>query len=335
MVLDRVAQQIVLDNVRQQLRVNVKGLAGELRSYGDVPLETFLAESGRELVDVYRGGRSWTSLRRAAGFVTAAPGPGEATLLRRLAALTHVDDPERARVYAGLCLDEAVYGELGPRDQCLARMLFFTLWPDRGGFDSYEAGLQFLRQHPAVCAELRELVALTADQARHSPMPLGEGLMAVPLFSHARYRREEILAALDWASLTRSARGHATGVAWAPSTRTDALLVNLRKSEAQFSPTTMYRDFAISPDRFHWESQNATRADSETGRRYVNHASLGSHVLLFVRESPKDDLGAAPFLCLGPVNYVEHRGERPMAITWQLQRRMPGEVFSVASVVAR
>jgi Domain of unknown function (DUF3427) len=335
MVLDRVAQQIVLDNVRQQLRVNVKGLASELRSYGDVSLGTFLAESGRELVDVYRGGGSWTSLRRAAGFVTAAPGPAEPTLLRRLAALSHVDDPERARAYAGLCLGEAAYGELGPRDQCLARMLFFTLWPDRGGFDSYEAGLQSLRQHPAVCAELRELVALTADQARRNPMPLGGGLMGVPLFSHARYRREEILTALDWASLTRAARGHATGVAWAPSTRTDALLVNLRKSEAQFSPTTMYRDFAISPDRFHWESQNATRADSQTGRRYVNHASLGSHVLLFVRESPKDDLGAAPFLCLGPVNYVEHRGERPMAITWQLQRRMPGEVFSVASVVAR
>ena len=336
MVLDRVAQQIVLDNVRQQLRTTSKGLASELRSYGDLPLATFLSESGRDLVDVYRSNGSWTSLRRAAGLPTAGPGPNEDSLLRRIVSLSHVDDPERAEVYANLASTDAPhYEDLGPREQRLARMLFFTLWPDRGGFDSYEAGLQHLRLHPAICAEVRELLAFSADQARHTPMPLGEGLMDVPVFSHARYRREEILAALGWASSTRAARGHATGVVWAPATRTDGLLVNLRKSEAQFSPSTMYRDFAISPDRFHWESQNATRVESETGQRYINHAALGTNVLLFVRESPKDDLGPMPFVCLGPVTYLEHQGERPMAITWQLKRRMPGEVFSVASVVAR
>jgi hypothetical protein len=124
-------------------------------------------------------------------------------------------------------------------------------------------------------------------------------------------------------------------VVWAPATRTDALLVNIRKSEAEFSPTTMYRDYAISPDLFHWESQNATRVDSATGQRYLNHEAQGTQVLLFVRESPSDDLGAMPFLCLGPASYVEHRGERPIAITWRLNRSMPGEVFHTASVVAR
>jgi hypothetical protein len=124
-------------------------------------------------------------------------------------------------------------------------------------------------------------------------------------------------------------------VVWAPATRTDALLVNIRKSEAEFSPTTMYRDYAISPDLFHWESQNVTRVDSVTGQRYLNHEAQGTHVLLFVRESPSDDLGAMPFLCLGAATYVEHRGERPIAITWRLNRSMPGEVFHAASVVAR
>lgn len=214
-------------------------------------------------------------------------------------------------------------------------MLFFLLWPDRGEFDSYQAGFEHLRRHPAVCAEAREVLALVADRSRLAPRPLGEGLLEVPLFSHARYRREEILAALDWATWDRSPRGHFTGVAWASSTRTDALLVNLRKSEADFSPTTMYRDFALSPELFHWESQNQTRVESEVGQRYLNHEELGSKVVLFVREAPKDELGAAPFLCLGRASYVEHQGERPIAITWRLHRRMPGEVFHVASVVAR
>jgi hypothetical protein len=226
------------------------------------------------------------------------------------------------------------YRELTEREQSLARMLFFLLWPDRGGHGSFEDGLVHLRRHPALCAEIRELVALGLDRARHVPRPLGEGLLHVPLLSHAHYRREEVLAALGWASMSRKALGHAQGVAWAPQTRTDALLVNLRKTERDFSPTTMYRDFAISPDLFHWESQNNTAIASESGQRYLNHRERGTHVALFVREAPTDDLGPAPFLCLGLCSYEEHSGERPIAITWRLRRPMPGSTFRSASVVA-
>ncbi|MFR9806679.1 DUF3427 domain-containing protein [Pseudonocardia sp. RS010] len=67
-----------------------------------------------------------------------------------------------------------------------------------------------------------------------------------------------MLAALNWASLERKAHRHAAGVVWAPQTRTDAFFVNLRKTERDFSPTTLYRDYAQRPDLFHWESQNAT-----------------------------------------------------------------------------
>jgi hypothetical protein len=56
--------------------------------------------------------------------------------------------------------------------------------------------------------------------------------------------------------------------------------------------------------------------------------------VLFVRESPEDDLGTASFLCLGQASYVEHQGEKPIAITWRLARPMPGDTFRLASVVA-
>jgi hypothetical protein len=226
------------------------------------------------------------------------------------------------------------YNSMSDREQRLARMLFFLLWPNKGGFDSYADGLSHLQAHPAVCAEIHELLGYTVDQARHLPRSLGEGLQDIPLFSHAHYRREEILAALGWASWERSARGNITGVAWAEETATDALLINLRKTEQSFSPTTMYRDYALSPELFHWESQNATSTTSAAGKRYLGHQAMGSRVALFVRETPTDELGAAPFLCLGQASYVEHRGERPIAITWKLARPMPGETFRAASVVA-
>ncbi|HEY3002244.1 MAG TPA: DUF3427 domain-containing protein, partial [Kribbellaceae bacterium] len=334
-VLDRVAQQIVLDNVRSQLRFTRTQLAADVRSHGDLGLAAYLHAADRELVDVYRSNGSWTTLRREAGWPTPSGGPDEGMLLRRMAAFAHVDDPERAETYQRLVApDGPDYDELTKRDQRLARMLLFTLWPTRGGFVSYAAGLAHLRRHPAACAEIAELVTLALDNARHLPASLGEGLQHIPLASHARYRREEILAALGFATLERAPANHVSGVAWCEETRTDALLINLRKSEKHFSPTTMYRDYAISTQLFHWESQNTTATDSPTGQRYLHHRDQNSNIVLFVRATPTDDLGAVPFLCLGPASYVERRGERPIAITWRLHRPMPAEIFTTASVVA-
>nr|WP_218566421.1 DEAD/DEAH box helicase [Vallicoccus soli] len=334
-VLDRVAQGIVLDNVKRQIALTRKQLVADVRTHGDLDLAAYLRESGRDLSDVYKAKGSWTSLRREAGLPTLNPGPDEASLLRRVSSLLHVDDPERAAAYARLAApDGPAYHDLTEREQRLARMLFFTLWPNTGGFAHYEEGLDRLRRNPAVCEELRQVVALGLDSARHTPRSLGDGLQHVPLASHARYRREEILAALGWASLERSARGNITGVAWAEETQTDALLINLQKSEKDFSPTTMYRDYALSTELFHWESQNATSLTSPAGQRYLNHCELGTHVVLFVRDAPENEFGAAPFLCLGQASYVEHRGERPIAITWRLDRPMPAETYLTASVVA-
>jgi hypothetical protein len=52
--------------------------------------------------------------------------------------------------------------------------------------------------------------------------------------------------------------------------------------------------------------------------------------LLFVRDAPTDDLGAAPFLCLGKAFYVEHRGEGPMNATFISAVPSPPEVLSWA-----
>lgn len=112
----------------------------------------------------------------------------------------------------------------------------------------------------------------------------------------------------------------------------DAFLITLKKSDRDDSPTTMYRDFALSADLFHWESQSVTSAASPTGQRYIHHRERGSHILLFVRESKTNALGTSPYVFLGPADYVSHEGERPMAITWRLHRPMPMEVQQASSV---
>ncbi|MFC6851461.1 DUF3427 domain-containing protein [Aquipuribacter hungaricus] len=338
LVLDAVARDVVLDNVRRQLRLNRKELLHEVRSHGDLPLAGWLREAGRELADVFRAG-SWTQLRRQAGLPTPEAGPVEQQLLGRTSAFAHVDDPERAALYVRLLGDGWRYDQLSEREQRLARMMFFSLWPNGGGHVTYQEGFDVLAAHPAVRDELRQLVELGLAGAEHVTAPLEAGLQQVTLQTHAHYSRDEILAALGWAGIDgvspRKTQGHASGVVWAPEARTDAFLVTLTKDERHFSPQTMYSDYAISRDTFHWESQNATADSSATGQRYVHHAERGSHVLLFVRPTRSTGWGgAATYQCLGPATYVSHEGERPMAITWRLRHGMPVDTFRAASVVA-
>ena len=110
---------------------------------------------------------------------------------------------------------------------------------------------------------------------------------------------------------------HREGVLAHQASATDLLFITLRKSEALFSPSTRYRDLALGPALFHWESQSTTTAASPTGQRYIHHASRGSRVLLFVREQRRQDgrpgAPTEPFVCLGFARYESHEGERPMA----------------------
>ena len=54
------------------------------------------------------------------------------------------------------------------------------------------------------------------------------------------------------------------GVFWYEPYRCDVFFVTLDKSEKDYSPTTMYDDYPISPTLFHWQSQSNTREDPPT-----------------------------------------------------------------------
>jgi hypothetical protein len=332
-VMDKQAQLMVLDNIRSQVASRWPQMVAELRSYGDQDLSTFLEESGVDLQDVVRQGqRSWTRLRRDAGLPTRNGAEHEATLLKRVRALTHVDDPLRAETYRDLLRDESPnYDDLSGVEQRLARMLVFSLWPDGGGHSSYGDALNSLRREPAVRDELGAVVDWSFDFTRHQTVELAGPLFGTPLRIHGRYQREEILTALDYASLERKPTSMMQGVAYSSAFNADILFVTLKKSEANYSPTTMYRDYPISPALFHWESQSTTSVASPTGQRYITGSS---NVLLFVREHQQDDFGTSPYLFLGPAHYVSHEGERPIAITWRLDQPMPADFFASATVAA-
>jgi superfamily II DNA or RNA helicase len=146
LILDRVAQEMVLANVKQGLRGGRKALVADVKAHGDLSLVRYLAESGHELADIYgRAGESWTGLRRDAGFPTAGEGPREAELLKRVSSLVHVDDVERASLYMRLTLPGGPrLADLSANDRVMAHMLVYTIWPDLGGHASMDDALAAL-----------------------------------------------------------------------------------------------------------------------------------------------------------------------------------------------
>ena len=176
------------------------------------------------------------------------------------------------------------------------------------------------------------MVDLSFDAARHQSIELAPPLSDVPLRVHARYQREEILSCIGLRHAgTQADECHARALLTRRPATLTCFFITLKKSEADFSPTTMYRDYPISPTLFHWESQSTTAVTSPTGQRYLNGTSS---VLLFVREQEKDEFGTSPYLFLGPATYVTHTGGKPIAITWQLAHAMPTDFFTAATVAA-
>ena len=165
-----------------------------------------------------------------------------------------------------------------------------------------EEGCALLWAHPQVRSEILVLMDLLGDRVEHVPLALANH-PDVPLAVHARYTRIEILAAFGVGEGAKVAPWQ-TGVYWAKEAKADLLAFTLDKTSGHFSPTTRYRDYAISRDLIHWESQSVTRADSETGRRYQRHGELGSSVMLFARLRSDD----RAFYFLGPASVREPRG---------------------------
>ena len=335
MELDRLASERVLSSIRNALPSNIAQRAEELRelaaSQGEVSLKQYLDATGLDLDDVYNGNYSWSDLRERAGLTSSASGDHDQALRRACGRLLHVDDPERLSTWLRWLQAESPPNVNAERERRLLRMLLGQMLDQVKGAStmSLADGAEMLWTHHDIRRELIELFEVLDDRVIHLTPELAI-LPDVPLDIHARYTRIEILAACGVGEGVK-AESWREGVRYVEAMPGDLLAFTLDKTSGGFSPTTRYRDYAISRELIHWESQSVTRADSETGLRYQEHQRRGSHILLFARLNA----GERAFHFLGPASYVRHESERPMAITWKLQHPLPGDLYQAfAAAVA-
>jgi superfamily II DNA or RNA helicase len=336
MELDHVARDIIIESLKNALPSRWNEKVNELKRMIDggvfPSLENYLRESGLGVEDIYTRNKCWSDYLEAANVDLYTTGSHETTLRRAIGRLLHIDDEERLDFYIE-SLDVAAKPKLAALSQRECRMLRMVVAATCGRVlendDSLELGVSLLWEHPQIVSEMQELFILRREQIDHIHTELLSHLNS-PLQIHGRYTRIEILAAFGVGEGART-RPWREGVLWIEDERVDVLAFTLDKSEGNFSPTTMYRDYAISRELIHWESQSNTSSDSPTGKRYRNHLAKGTSVMLFARENTDE----RAFWFLGPARYVTHESDRPMGITWRLDSPLPGDLYALfAAAVA-
>lgn len=188
-----------------------------------------------------------------------------------------------------------------------------------------EAFLQRLSRHPLICEELEELTAMLQARSSLSAAPIPD-LEDTPLCLHAAYGAREVLTAVGWLTATRRQPFQA-GVLALTNRKTELLFVTLDKSEG-YHHRIAYHDYAVSADRFHWQSQNSAGPDTAAGRRYLEGHAEGWQFQLFVRGRRSDAYRAC-----GPVTLESAEGDRPMTIVWRLNIPLPARLFREFSVL--
>lgn len=331
--LQRQAKEQVLSSLRRLVQQNWRRLRTELQTYAalrgrnNIRLANFLREQAIELDDIYRGsGRSgWTNLKRDAGLLMTPPGSDDDYYGRRFGDLIHFNDPARLDLLLRVGEDTASYRPQRENERRLLQMLAYQVDAQHHQRGTGEDFLKRLSTHPDHRAELAELAEVLQGRStlRQQNIP---GLENVPLCLHGSYGIREILTAVGWLSAERRTPFQA-GVLALQNQKVELLFVTLDKREG-YHERIAYHDYAISAERFHWQSQNSAGPETLAGRRYLESSVNGWGFQLFVRRTK-----GSPYRACGPVTLERAEGNKPMTIYWKLTVPLPLCLFQEFSIL--
>lgn len=330
--LEKKAARYVLDNIRASYG-NTAGLVSRVVSFTEdsgleLTLANFLDYYHLDPRAIYKFS-SFSRLCARADVIEDFSEPMEDLLTKAFARLAVIDSRRWIRFLLELLprLDNVDFAALGEREQRMLQMFYVTVWgkaAEDWAADEVLDNLYALSDSPILLGELLSLLRYRYEQIDFIDEPVELGFDC-PLDLHCTYTRDQLLVAMDFLKPATVREG----VKWLPEKQLDVFFVTLNKADKDYSPTTMYKDYSINENLFHWQSQSTTAADSPTGQRYIHHRERGSKVLLFVREFKTDriDGGSEAYTFLGTANYVKHEGSRPINITWKLDRPIPAKLL--------
>ena len=326
--LEKKAAKAILDNIKNSFGIK-SGLVGRIATFEEdsglqLNLSNFVSYYRLDIRVIYRK-FSFARLCTTAWVKPNFEEPAEAALTKAFSRLISIDSRRWIRFLLTILprLNDVDFATLSPLEQRMLQMFYITIWlktADKWDSEEVLQNLHSLSDSPVMLAELMELLQYKYDHIDFIDESVDLGF-ACPLDLHCTYTRDQILVAMDHMTPSNVREG----AKWLPGKKIDVLFVTLNKSDRDYSPTTMYNDYSINENLFHWQSQSTTSDTSPVGQRYINHQKLGSKVVLFVREFKADIAGTAPYTFLGTAHYVRHNSSRPINIIWKLDRPIPAK----------
>ena len=331
--LEKKAAKYILNNIRASYG-NSAGLVSRIATFEEdtglkLSLESFLDYYHIDVRSLYKFD-TFSRLCARADMLDDFNEPLEETMKKAFIRLATIDSRRLIRFLLDILprLDDVDFNALNDSKKRMMQMLYVSIWlktVDDWNSDEVLDNLYTLSDCPVLLGEMLELLRYNYNHIDFIDEPVDLGFDC-PLDLHCTYTRDQILVALDFMKPSTVREG----VKWLPEKQTDVFFVTLNKADKDYSPTTMYNDYSINSELFHWQSQSTTAENSPTGQRYIHHKEKGTKVLLFVREFKSDRIanGAAAYTYLGTANYVKHTGSRPMNITWKLDHPIPAKYLN-------
>lgn len=328
-ILEKKAKDFILDNIRKATSLNRNQLLNKIRNYKHqttlpLSLNNFSTFYHIPLQLIYKRG-SWKRLCAIAEQIEDYPETNEKEITRAIS-IKWLSCNSNSYFEFILSLAKKNFNvslnQLSEQERTMCLMLHYDVWQNHAGFASLEKSIHSIGKNKILTQEIIEVLEILIDKIdfieKQISLPYSQ-----PLKVHGRYTRDQILSAFGFQTFEQKSSIR-EGVAFSEEKNTELLFITLNKSEKNFSPTTLYEDFAISENLFHWQSQNASRPDSGKGLSYLQHKENDKKILIFIRERNEDEFGnKMGFVFIGEGNIKEHYGSKPMSIKWELNEPMP------------
>jgi superfamily II DNA or RNA helicase len=339
-VLEKVAKDYILRNIHNATNFNRQQLITKIRNYQSstsqpLTLANFCNFYHVPLQQVYKN-RSWKRLCAESGIIPDFPSNNETEIVR---AISKKWLSCSSSSYFEFILRVARNNfqidliESSQEEQKMLLMLYYDVWQKENHFNSINEAIAAIGTNPTLADEIVEVISMLNDKVDFIEKDIDLGYVQ-PLKVHSRYTREQIFAAFGLSTF-ESKSSNREGVAFIEELNTELLLITLNKSEEDYSPTTLYNDFAINEYIFHWQSQNSARPEKGRGKSYIEQDKTGKKILLFVREQNDDEYGnTMGYVFLGDASFISHEGAKPMNIKWELSEPMPPYIWKDSAKMA-
>ena len=338
--LEKEAKEYILRNIKSAANTK-SNLLNKLRTFkGDteleLTLENFLNYHNLSLVDFYGKSkdRSFARMCVMAEQRTDFNDENEDIITKKLCNLFFINSRRFIEFVVSLIrsYDDISNVHFSNEEGLMLNMMYYIFYndaPQKIGLKSLKEGINKLLNNKVMMNEVCDILDYNYKHLDFIDKKVDLGYDC-PLDLHCDYSTDVIMCAFGYYNEEKKP-AFREGVKYFEDKKTDIFFITLNKSDKDFSPSTLYEDYAINERLFHWQTQSKTSIQSATGQRYINHLKNGNKIALFVREHKTRDGLTSPFTYLGTCEYRSHSGNKPISFVWELHGDIPPSMINKAN----